>query len=127
MELNRRDFLKGAVVSAAAAGVAGLAGCAPASSGADASQGAALGETGAAAEAAGKHSWEVVPDPITDVADTKDFDIVIVGAGPSGCAAAEAAAAAGASVALIEQAAGYTAHGQRGHQHPGAQRRGHPD
>lgn len=111
MDLNRRDFLKGAVVSAAAAGMAGLAGCAPASTGADASQGAELSGTGAPAEAAGKHSWEVAPDPITDVTDTKDFDIVIVGAGPSGCAAAEAAAAAGATVAVIEQAAGYTAHG----------------
>lgn len=113
MELNRRDFLKGAMVSAAAAGVAGLAGCAPAAKSEE------LSTTGtneapapaAAAETAGKHTWEVAPAPITDIADTKDFDIVIVGAGPSGCAAAEAASAAGAKVAILEQAAGYTAHG----------------
>lgn len=113
MELNRRDFLKGAVVSAAAAGMAGLAGCAPAAQNAAPEKDGPLGETGSApaTETAGKHTWEIAPAPITDIAEEKTYDIVIVGAGPSGCAAAEAASAAGATVALIEQAAGFTAHG----------------
>lgn len=109
MSLNRRDFLKGAAVSAVAASMAGLSGCG--SSGGNSNGEAAPQTKGTQQEAAGKHSWEIIPDPITDIAEQKDYDIVIVGAGPSGCAAAEAAASNGASVAIIEQAAGYTAHG----------------
>lgn len=108
MELNRRDFLKGMAASAlVAGGAAGLAGCSPAASG---SGDASPQESGGTAASA-RHSWEVAPEPISDIAETKDYDIVIVGAGPSGCAAAEAASAQGARVAVIEQAAGYTAHG----------------
>ena len=95
--MNRRDFLKGAAVSAVAASMAGLSGC---GSSRGNSNGEAAPQTkGTQQETAGKHSWEIIPDPITDIAEQKDYDIVIVGAGPSGCAAAEAAASNGASVA----------------------------
>lgn len=108
MEMNRRDFLKGMVASAlVAGGTVGLAGCSPA--GNDANQAAPQGASEGLSS--GQHSWEVAPEPISDIAETKDYDIVIVGAGPSGCAAAEAASAQGARVAIIEQAAHFTAHG----------------
>lgn len=108
MDLDRRSFLKGALMAGAGAGVAGLAaGCAPQTQQAAESELAATG----ASESTGKHTWEVPPAPIEDIAETKDFDIIIVGAGVSGTSAAEAAAAAGAKVAVIEQAAGFTAHG----------------
>ncbi len=108
MEMNRRDFLKGMAASAlVAGGTVGLAGCSPA--GNDANQAAPQGASEGLSS--GQHSWEVAPEPISDIAETKDYDIVIVGAGPSGCAAAEAASAQGARVAIIEQAAHFTAHG----------------
>ncbi|BAK43791.1 FAD-dependent oxidoreductase [Eggerthella sp. YY7918] len=108
MEMNRRDFLKGMAASAlVAGGTVGLAGCSPA--GNDANQAAPQGASEGLSS--GQHSWEVAPEPISDIAETKDYDIVIVGAGPSGCAAAEAASAQGARVAIIEQAASFTAHG----------------
>lgn len=107
MELNRRDFLKGMAASTlVAGGVAGLVGCSPmGTSDSESSQGA--GE----AAATGQHTWDSAPEPVSDIAETKEFDIVVVGAGPSGCAAAEAASAQGARVAIVEQAAGFTAHG----------------
>lgn len=40
-----------------------------------------------------------------------DCDVAVIGAGIAGCAAAQAAAAAGASVVVLEQAVGITAHG----------------
>lgn len=52
---------------------------------------------------AGKHSWEVAPEPITDIAQTYDFDVVVVGGGMAGMGAAEAAARFGASVAVVER------------------------
>lgn len=108
MEMNRRDFLKGMAASAlVAGGTVGLAGCSPA--GNDVNQAAPQGASEGLSS--GQHSWEVAPEPISDIAETKDYDIVIVGAGPSGCAAAEAASAQGARVAIIEQAAHFTAHG----------------
>ena len=55
------------------------------------------------AEAVGKHTWEVKPDPITDIAEKKDYDIVVVGAGLAGMSAAEAAARSGAKVAVLER------------------------
>ena len=106
MGVSRRDFIKGSLATGAVAvaGVA-LASCSPAESG-SASAGA-----GPAGVGEMKHTWEVAPDPITDVADTKDFDIVIVGAGLAGNSAAEAAARNGASVAVIERTDGIQIHG----------------
>ena len=106
MGVSRRDFIKGSLATGAVAvaGVA-LASCSPAESG-SASAGA-----GPAGVGEMKHTWEVAPDPITDVADTIDFDIVIVGAGLAGNSAAEAAARNGASVAVIERTDGIQIHG----------------
>ena len=53
----------------------------------------------------GLPSFLAAPEPITDVADTKDFDIVIVGAGAAGVPAAITAREAGATVALIQKEA----------------------
>lgn len=112
MDLDRRSFLKGALMAGAGAGMAGLAaGCAPqAPATAENAAGGNLAATGSSSDI-GKHTWEVAPAPIEDIADTKDYDIVIVGAGVAGTSAAEAAAANGAKVAVIEQSASFTAHG----------------
>ena len=90
--MNRRSFLK----TAGAAGAAGAVAATCATALADEAAPAADGNVC-------KHTWEVAPEPITDIAETKDYDIVIVGAGFGGLAAAEAAARNGAKVAVIEK------------------------
>lgn len=108
MEVTRRNFLKGSLTAAAATAAAGaLAACSPNGNASPASS------TDAKATSAGeiKHTWEVAPEPIKDVAETKDYDIVIVGAGIAGNSAAEAAARNGAKVAVIERTDGIQMHG----------------
>lgn len=93
--ITRRTFVSGA----AAAGVAVAAGAAAVAS----VQKSSLASAQEKAEAAGVHTWEVTPDPIIDIAQTKEFDVVVVGGGMAGMGAAEAAARFGASVAVIER------------------------
>ena len=88
--ITRRSF-----VSAAATGAAlSAAAVAPAVAFAD--------EAATPAEGA-LHTWEVVPDPITDIAETYEYDVVVVGGGMAGMGAAEAAARNGASVVVVER------------------------
>ena len=94
-EMTRRTFIAGTAMTGVAA-TATIAG---------------VQQAQAEDNAIGKHTWEVKPEPITDIAQTFDYDIVIVGAGISGNAAAEAASVAGASVVVIEQADQITVHG----------------
>ncbi len=89
--LSRRSFVGGAVAAGIAAGTV-------------AASAAVADETAQQAPAEiGKHTWEVAPDPITDIAQTYDFDVVVVGGGMAGMGAAEAAARFGASVAVVER------------------------
>ena len=110
MDINRRNFLKGALVTGAAAAAAvALPACSPAASAdssSDAKSTSSKGDT-----ATTKHSWEVAPEPITDIAETKDYDVVIVGAGLAGVNAAEAAARNGAKVVVIERNTGISIRG----------------
>lgn len=97
MELNRRDFLIGAGSFGALGALGALAGCSPSKK-----------EPSEKVESAGasqnaKHTWETVPEPLTDIAEEKNYDIVVVGAGMSGLATAEAAARNGASVVVLEK------------------------
>ena len=110
-EMSRRDLFK--MSGIAAAGVAGaslFAGCAPksassASSDAKATKGGAdAGTTTAAGHSrAGLPSFLDAPAAITDIKETKDYDVVIVGAGAAGVPAAITAKQAGASVAVIQK------------------------
>ena len=96
MEVTRRDLFK--FTGLAAAGVMGasaLAGCAPkAPSAAD-----SLADTGADTNLP---AFLQAPEPITDIADTKEFDIVVIGAGESGLAAVHTALEGGATVACVQ-------------------------
>ena len=64
---------------------------------------AALADTADEAASAQQHTWEVVPDPITDIAQAYDYDVVVVGGGMAGMGVAQAAARFGASVAVVER------------------------
>lgn len=127
-DITRRTFVSGLVASGVGAAAFGIAGCTTAEEPAEEpapeveAEPAPEAEPAAEAEAApepapapasgaGKHTWEVAPEPITDIAETMDFDIVIVGAGIAGNAAAEAAARNGAKVAVLEQAGDFSVHG----------------
>ena len=95
MELDRRAFLTGAAASGALAAL-GLAGCAPQASGAPASnEGAASSDASAASSYLEAATY--------DIAETKDFDVVVVGAGGAGMSAATRAAELGMKTAILEQ------------------------
>lgn len=88
--ITRRSF-----VSAAATGAAlSAAAVAPA---------VALADEAAAPAEGVLHTWEVAPDPITDIAETYEYDVVVVGGGMAGMGTAQAAARFGASVAVVER------------------------
>ncbi len=110
-EFTRRDMFK--ISGLAAAGLGGaalLSACSPSGSGSPSAGGetpaASTGTTTVAGHSReGLPSFLAAPEPITDIADTKDFDVVIVGAGASGVPAAITAREAGATVALIQKEA----------------------
>lgn len=114
MAMNRRNFLKGAVGAGAiaamgATGVAGLSGCSPANSAekeaeiildADIYQNA-------------KWTFEIPPEPIdeSEISETVDCEILILGAGVSGIVTAVSATEEGADVVLIASSTGPVSRG----------------
>ena len=100
--ISRRDLFKfGGVAAVGAAGASMLSACAPQGSAAGT---AASANAGAAAED-GLPSFFAKPEPITDILETKDYDVVVVGAGAAGVPAALSAFEAGAKVALLQKEA----------------------
>lgn len=99
-QMTRRELVGAAALTAG--GAVALQAIAP-----------AVAQADDASESEVRHSWEVAPDPIdpSQITQTYDFDVVVIGAGVGGNAAAEGAASEGASVALIEQSGDLTAHG----------------
>ena len=125
-EMSRRDRLK--MSGLAAAGVAGaslLGGCAPkaASSASDSGKAANGGSTAATTaaghERAGLPSFLSAPEPIKDVKTTKDYDVVIVGAGAAGIPAA--IRQEGAAIAVIQKACRCISEGNYRNGHPARQ------
>lgn len=108
-EFTRRNLFKiGGLAAAGLGGAALLGACSPAgnATGSTASDTptAATGTTTVAGHVReGLPSFLAAPEPITDIAETKDYDVVIVGAGAPGVPAAITAREAGATVALIQK------------------------
>lgn len=103
--LSRRAFLGLGATAAVAASAAGLAGCSPQTNSSDASKSTI--NTAAASTATGTPSFLTAPDPIadSDIKETLEADIVIVGAGFSGISAARSAVENGAkSIIVVEKA-----------------------
>lgn len=101
--LTRRNLFKaGTLVGAAAVGGAVISGCAP-------TAGQELSTTGDADEYAKPASGNATlnfmkkPEPITEFVDTKEYDIVVVGAGAAGVACALSAVENGAKVAVLQK------------------------
>lgn len=96
---SRRDFLKGAAAAAVSTAFAGIA-----TTGA-----VAFADEAPEAEASGKwydEKYFAKPEAITDIAETIDTDVVVVGAGNGGLIAAASAADLGAKVILVEKNGG---------------------
>ena len=69
MEVTRRNFLKGSLTAAAATAAAGaLAACSPSGN----SSSTSSTDANVASSEEMKHTWEVAPEPIKDIAETKD-------------------------------------------------------
>lgn len=104
--MDRRAFLQGAAVTAAVAASAALSGC---SSGGDQPAAAA---TNGSSRTEVPHGYQVASDWLgepptiaeSDIVETFDGDIIVVGGGNSGIQAALAAAEGGAKVHVIEMA-----------------------
>lgn len=109
MELSRRNFLRGAAAAAFSATAAGVMGCSPSDGGAEAG---AEAESGQSAEGV-RWSWETKPEPIADseIVETIDTDICVVGFGSSGCCSAMAAAQSGAKVVVLQKMGQVTTNG----------------
>lgn len=100
-EITRRNFLTGAALAGVAAAGAGLAGCSASPS----SSGSSSSGSSSATQAAGtaQYEWEIAPDAITDIKETVETDILIIGAGLSGCACACSAVENGGKVTVVEK------------------------
>lgn len=106
VDMDRRSFLKGAGVAALGAAGVMATGC---SSGGTQQSATEKSTDGQSAQQDGKHfSFETAPDPIpeSDIKETIECEILIVGAGISGNAAAARASELSKDVRVIE--AGYS-------------------
>ena len=103
--LTRRSFLTGAAL--AGAGVAaGMAGCSPSKPQTDSASNATAPSSAhdgamTADSYFGTWSFETPDEPITDIAETIEAEVVVVGAGTGGLTVANSIAEEGANVVLI--------------------------
>lgn len=106
MNVDRRNFLKGALVAGvAAAGSAALVGCSPNGAETKADPVEEQGDTlyPGGLIASDFENSPVVIEKITDFAEEKTYDVVVVGAGTGGVPAALSAFEEGASVAVLQK------------------------
>lgn len=93
-EISRRNFLKGAAATALTAAVAGV------------TKPLAFADEAPAAEESSTWydaKYFAKPDPITDIAETVETDVVVVGAGNGGLVAAASVVDQGAKLVLVEK------------------------
>lgn len=97
--VTRRDLFKfGGLAALGVAGASTLAGCGQPKTVAEAAAEKGLAGTGAATGPA----FLAPQEPITDFAETHEYDVVVVGAGESGLSAVHTALEAGARVACVQ-------------------------
>lgn len=114
--LSRREFIKAASVGASTLAVGGvLSGCAPKTAAVVTEQpSASVEQTGSTAQ---KYSFEVPPAPISDsqISNTVETEIVVVGSGTAGLVCANSAVDHGAKVILISASEGNISRGGSNH------------
>ncbi|HIY82729.1 FAD-dependent oxidoreductase [Rubneribacter sp.] len=91
--ISRRGFLAGLTAAGTLAAAGALSGCAP----------QAKSEATAKDGDAAQGSWRDKPEMPTDIAETLEADLVVVGAGNGGLVAATTAAQEGAKVIVLEK------------------------
>lgn len=101
--ISRRSFLTGAAATGALAATAGLMGCAPSTADKATSDGAASTESDSAGKAG--YSWETKPEPISEseITETVDTDVLVIGAGNAGVSCACSAVENGLKVTVLEK------------------------
>ncbi|MEQ3363884.1 FAD-dependent oxidoreductase [Raoultibacter massiliensis] len=100
--ITRRSFLGGAAIGALSLGM--LGGCAPkAQDSAEATAPTATGELIQSVDNQAKYSFEIPPEPIadSDIAETTEHDVVVIGSGPSGLCTALSCLEKGVDVVLF--------------------------
>lgn len=116
--ISRRDLFKfGGIAAAGAVGAGALAACSPSDGGSGGTSGAteeAEFTTAAGHQRVGMPSFLEAPEPITDIAETHDYEIVVVGAGSPGVPCALKAFQDGAKVALVTSEVEASAFGNTG-------------
>ncbi|MEG0477454.1 MAG: FAD-binding protein [Raoultibacter sp.] len=118
--ISRRDLFKfGGVAAAGVVGAGALSACSPQSkaggSGAASGTPASTETTVAAGHSReGLPSFLNTPAAISNIKETKEYDVVVIGAGAAGVPAALSAAEAGAKVALIQKEATAISQGNSG-------------
>lgn len=108
--MSRRTFVKAAgTTTAAAAAASVVAGTAAADE--------AAGSAPLTAESYSSQKWsfEIAPEPITDIAEQIDCELVVVGAGTSGLAAACSGAQSGLNTILVSASTGPVCRGGSNH------------
>lgn len=96
--LSRRSFLKGVSATSAAAAMIALGGCAP-------KEVATAEEAPVTVEPGTRWSWETTPEPIPDseISETIDTELCVVGLGVAGAAATLAGAHSGSKVVTLQK------------------------
>ena len=113
--MSRQAFVKGGAGMAGigllgAAGVA-LADEASASAEADGEAGGAAASGMTASDYEGKWAFEIAPEPITDIAQTVEAELVVVGAGYAGMATAASAQQSGVQTVVVSASSMVTCRG----------------
>jgi hypothetical protein len=117
--LDRRSFLKGAALAGAGAAAFGASGCAAAKTGSAESNTSQQSGDYLTADSVNKGKWqfEVPPTQVadSDIKQTYEADIIVIGAGVSGLACAAAATEDGADVILFAASSQPVARGGSNH------------
>lgn len=114
MSMNRRSFITGGVAALAGAALMGAAGCAPSpQSEQDRNAAAEEGSTLTYEDLQNQWAFEIAPDPIaeSEIAETKEADLIVIGSGTSGLCCALSALQSGLDVILFSRSAAPVARG----------------
>lgn len=114
--ISRRDFFAGSALAASGVVIAGQAVCAQAQEESSQPDDAASTEVDAVVARAGYDCWVLpqgepsyIADPIIDIAQTEDFEVVVCGLGAAGTAAAATAVGHGLKTVVLQKGSTHSA------------------